>query len=173
MFFALCAFAQEADYWAAGAEYQWYPTGHQLGVRGEYGFAPHHAIDFRAGINIINERDEGEQDLEEGSGFGFTPGYRYYLKSDNSGFFGSVRSDIWLNSIDWTDLDNGVVVATGTTDITVVQPTLIAGYASQLGENWKFTPTAGFGYEINVRTDGRDVGEGPITLFGLNITRRF
>jgi len=99
-----CCGVKAQDYWAAGIEYQAYPTGHQPGLRIERGLSEHHAIDFRVGANIINERDEGVQDLEEGNGLGFTAGYRYYLKPENNKLFGSFRTDVWFNEIDWVYL---------------------------------------------------------------------
>lgn len=153
-------------------EYQGYPTGNIFGVQYSQQKDGHSEWNFRGSVNLISERTEGEQDIEEGEGFGGSVGYRYYLNEEHTGWFGSFRTDLWFSSIDWQDItapDEG----SGTTDITVVQPILFGGYVFELNDEWRFTPSLGGGVEFNVREDGRDVGEGPITLWGLQIGKRF
>ena len=61
----------------------------------------------------------------------------------------------------------------GTTNITVVQPTVEGGCALPVGENRFFSPTIAFGYEINVVTEGEPTGEGAILLLGFTFGRRW
>ena len=58
-------------------------------------------------------------------------------------------------------------------DVTVLQPTIEAGYLYPLNNNFFITPTIAYGFEINIDTDGEDTGEGPILLLGLHVGRRF
>ena len=60
----------------------------------------------------------------------------------------------------------------GKTDITVLQPTIQLAYIF-LKNDWLFTPHLAFGFEINVKTEGEEVGEGAILLGGISIGRRF
>ncbi len=156
-------------------EFQAYPTGLIPGLRLEKGFADRHALHLRLGYNWIRHRDLGEHGDERGDGYGFTIGYKYYLREGFEGWFLGLRDDTWFNTIDWEDYAaNGAVVANGTTDITVVQPTAEAGYTFLLGDGgWTFTPNVAFGFEINVKTEGSDVGQGAILLLGVKIGPRF
>jgi hypothetical protein len=163
-------FAQDgfSKYSAFGIELQQYPTGFLLGARGEFGFKPHQSFDFRIGYNFVDHRDQGKHANEEGGGFGFTLGYRYYFKPQNTHFFLGIRSDLWFNKIDWQDDPN----LSGTTEVVVLQPTIIGGYLFLIKEKWTITPTLAFGYEINIVENGDPVGQGPIFLWGLNVNYR-
>jgi hypothetical protein len=171
-FFLTCNYliAQEASskYTAFGIELQQYPTGFLLGARAEFGFKPHQSFDLRAGYNLVDHRDQGEHANEEGGGFGFTLGYRYYFKPQNTRFFLGIRSDLWFNSIDWQDSPT----VSGTTDVVVLQPTIISGYLFLINEKWSITPTLAFGYEFNIVEDGEPVGQGAILLWGVNFCYR-
>ena len=96
-------FAQDSfsNYNEFGIEFQQYPTGILLGAKGELGFKAHQSFDFRMGYNFVDHRDQGKHDNEEGGGFGFTLGYRYYFNPQNVNFFLGIRSDLWFNKIDW------------------------------------------------------------------------
>jgi len=156
-------------------EFQAYPTGLIPGIRLEKGFADRHALHLRLGYNWIRHRDLGEHDDERGDGYGFTLGYKYHLRDGFEGWFMGLRNDIWFNALYWEDYnDNDVVIDSGTSDIIVVQPTAEAGYTFLLGDGgWTFTPNIGFGFEVNVKTDGSDVGQGAILLLGVKIGPRF
>jgi hypothetical protein len=172
-FFLSCNYlvAQESfsKYSSFGIEMQLYPTGFLFGGRGEFGFKPHQSFDFRVGYNLVDHRDLGKHANEEGGGFGFTLGYRYYFQSQNTRFFLGIRSDLWFNKIDWQDSPS----LSGTTNIIVLQPTLIAGYLFLINEKWSVSPTLAFGYEVNVVENGEPVGQGTIALLGVNFCYRF
>ncbi len=153
-------------------EFQAYPTGLIPGLRIEKGFADKHAVHLRIGYQWIRHRDLGEHDDERGTGYGFTLGYRKYFGEGFKGFSLSSRCDLWFNELDWKD-DTPAGEVNGTSKITVVQPTIEAGYTFEFGNQMIFTPTAAFGYEVNVKTDGADVGEGAILLIGFEIGKRF
>ena len=53
-----------------------------------------------------------------------------------------------------------------------LQPSAEVGYLLALSEHWNLAFAAAFGFEINVQTDGRDVGEGPIGLLGVVFSHR-
>lgn len=154
-------------------EFQAYPTGLIPGLKLERGFSDHHAVSLRLGYQIIDHRDLGVQDNEEGNGYGFTLGYKYYFKPNFRGLSLGVRNDIWFNEIDWMDNIGSAVELTGTTKVTVVQPTAEATYLIPVGSSWVFAPSLAFGYEINVKTEGEPVGEGAILLLGINFGKRF
>ena len=154
-------------------EAQVYPTGIIPGVTAEWQLNDRHAVHARVGYNIVDHRDLGVQDNEEGGGFGFSVGYRYTLGASRRWTFGA-RSDLWFNSIDWRDdLDNGMS-ETGLTEVKVLQPTAELAHRFPLGDGGFYVaPSVAFGAEINIKTEGREVGQGAILLLGVSIGKRF
>jgi len=150
-----------------GIEVQVYPTGIIPGVRYELPLSEMSNLHLRAGYQIIDHRDLGVQDNETGNGYGFSVGYKRFFKSDRSGLALMLKNDVWFNKIDWEDDLTTPSPAIGTSNITVIQPTLQAEYGFMLGENAILAPSVAFGLEWNVTTDGRETGEGPILLVGV------
>ncbi len=154
-------------------ELQAYPTGIIPGVRIERGFSGQHAVHLRLGYQFIDHRDLGVQDDEKGQGLGFSLGYKRYFRPEFRGWFLGAKSDIWWNQIDWTQRPGTITEVKGTADIVVLQPTLEGGYNFLLGNNWVLSPSVAFGWELNVVTNGREVGQGSIILAGILIGKRF
>lgn len=153
-------------------ELQAYPTGIIPGIRIEQNKGDKSATHIRLGYNWIRHRDLGVQDDERGDGFGFTIGYKRYFKSGHEGWNIGLKSDLWWNSIDWKNNIGEPSEISGTTKITVLQPTVELGYLIKK-ENFHFTPTIAFGYEWNVKTEGEPTGEGAILLIGFQIGKSF
>ncbi len=130
----------------------------------------------RIGYNFTDRRDWGEHENEEGGGPGFSLGIekRSFLASNLSV---NLRADLWFMDIDWRDPASGSALCgalpcpyeTGTTEITVFQPTIGLGYQLPIPGKLGIKPSLSFGYEINVETKGEDVGEGAILLLGLKV----
>ena len=156
-----------------GVEAQQYPTGFLLGVRSEIGWKNHHALNIRVGYNLLDHQDFGVHEEEIGGGFGFTLGYSYYFKPQNHGWFLGVRNDFWFNEVDWKDNIGEAEELRGTSNIIVLQPTIIGGYQFLLKNQVTITPTLAFGAEINIKTEGEEVGQGSILLWGLNLGYQF
>ncbi len=193
MFYSSNAQEQEVEYvenkksivFETGFEFQGYFTGIIPGVRFETIINDAHGINLRLGYQLIRHRDLGEHDDERGNGYGFSLGYRGYMR--NVGFKGAfvgIRGDIWFNSIDWTD--ENILVTKGTSDIVVFQPTIEAGYQFLLAnDKLSIAPSLAFGWEWNVKTEGNvisgpitestttETGDGPILLAGFSISYRF
>ncbi|MEM1322638.1 MAG: hypothetical protein AAGG75_20405 [Bacteroidota bacterium] len=155
-----------------GIEFQAYPTGLMPGVRAEFGLDDKQAVHIRLGYNIVRHRDLGEHDDERGGGFGGSLGYRRYFGAERSGWFAGVRGDVWFNDVDWKDNIGEVDEVRGNTDVVVVQPTAEAGYRFGFGERWFFAPSIALGAEINIKTEGADVGQGAVLLLGFSIGKR-
>lgn len=177
-FFTLAhtAIGQEkpGKYFEIGFEIQQYPTGYLAGVRGEIGLAHHHTLDFRIGYNGLDHKDFGVHNTEVGGGFGGSLGYRYYFNPAHKKWFAGLRTDLWFNEVDWSDPVPGTVdFIKDATKVVVLQPTVIGGYRWAVGDHFAITPTAAFGAEINIRTEGEDVGQGIILLWGVSLTYRF
>ena len=163
--------AQSGNVFDLGVEFQAYPTGILPGVRAELGFAEKNSVHLRVGANNFNHRDLGVQDAESGGGLGFTLGYKRYLKTGFTGWYGGVRSDVWFNEVNWANFNPD---SFGTTDIVVIQPTAEIGHHWLIGKRGLFvTPALAFGFEINVKTEGEPTGEGAIILLGVTIGKRF
>ena len=152
-----------------GIEFQAYPTGIMPGARAELALGERNELHLRVGANLFDHRDLGVQQEEIGGGGGFTLGYRRYFSDGQEGFFLGARNDIWFNTNNWKN-DAG---DTGTTKIVVVQPTAEAGYRFGLGESsWTLAPAVGFGFEVNVVSNGEDVGQGAILLLGVSLMKK-
>lgn len=167
-------FAQDSNgrYIEPGLGIQQYPTGFLPGLHAGIGLAPHHAMEVRVGYNILDHQDFGVQDEEQGGGFGFSLGYRYYFKSTHQKWFIGARSDLWFNEIDWKDNIDDLTELNGTTNVTVFQPTGVVGYRWGLNDHLAIIPTLALGAEINIKTEGAEVGQGAIFLWGLNLSYR-
>lgn len=146
-----------------GPEIQLYPTGIIPGLRYEYQ-DNQMSYHLRAGYQLIDHRDLGVQDDETGTGYGVSIGASRYLKSMNSSLRAGLRIDYWRNSIDWETAPNS-----GTSEIQVIQPTLLVEYPVSLSQKIRLLPSLSFGYEINACTEGEPVGEGAIVLLGVSM----
>lgn len=141
--------------WAQYAEVQAYPAG--VILSGGIDIGP---IGVHAGYNHTRRGDFGRHDDERGNGFGAGATWWYGSPLRLAGLRAGVRLDVWQLDIDWKDAG----FRTGSTEIVVLQPTVRAAW------HVPATPlsvTAAVGVELNIRTDGEEVGEGPIGLIGL------
>ncbi len=158
-----------------GIEFQAYPTGiipgisfsQQLGNQGE--------VVIRLAANIIDHKDFGVQDSEIGSGFGGGFGYRRTLPFKNELFYLGLRTDLWRNILDWETFNlNGSVRSNGTTEVWVLQPTAELGLRLlKESAKWILQPSISLGREINIVTDGAEVGQGWILLLGITAGVKF
>ncbi len=148
-------------YFDVGFEMQVYPTGIIPGIRLEKYLNSFSSINFRLGYQFIDHRDMGVQDDETGSGYGGSIAYRTFFGSCHRGFSLAFRTDLWFNQIDWENDSNK-----GTSNIIVIQPTLMGEYAFRPTRDLSITPSLSFGWEWNASTDGEPTGEGPIFLVG-------
>ncbi len=166
---------KSGKYLELGLEVQQYPTGYLAGIRGELALTNHHALDLRIGYNGLDHKDFGVHNTEVGGGFGGSLSYRYYFNPTNEKWFAGLRTDLWFNEIDWTDpsVDELEPIIKGVTNVVVLQPTIIGGYRWAVRDHFAITPTAAFGAEINIITDGEAVGQGLILLWGVSLTYRF
>lgn len=156
--------------WSWGPEFQAYPAGGIFTVNAQRELSGSDAVIVRAGVNVTERQDFGEHDDESGSGVGLGVGYRRWIDpaADGTWWWGG-RVDLWQLGIDWEDdpspgFPGGRV---GSTDVLVVQPTAEFGYSWRLGPGRRIEVGASLGAEINVDTDGEDVGEGAILLVGV------
>ena len=158
---------------ALGIETQVYPAGVIPGLHAQWGLSPNSALTARAAFNFTDRRDFGEFDDEEGGGVGGGVGYRRYLRDSREGWLWGGRIDVWALEIDWEDNGGTPEATSGTTDIVVLQPTAEVGYGMRLGDSkWRLEWTLGLGAEMNIDTDGEDVGEGAIALLGATLVHR-
>jgi hypothetical protein len=151
-----------------GPELQLYPAGLIAGVRAERSVSAHGALSARLAYNLTDRRDFGEHDDESGGGPGGGLGYRWYFDESRAGWLAGLRVDLWDLEIDWQE--NG---SSGTTDVLVLQPTAEAAYAWRVGRTMTLDLGLSLGAEINVDTDGQDVGEGAILLAGVGLRMGF
>lgn len=163
---------------AWGLEAQAYPAGVNVGIRFSYGVARRDAVLGYVAYNSTDRRDWGEHFHEEGGGAGGGVAWRHYLRDGRSGPHFGVRVDLWFLEIDWrTGPLGGVLpgpVDVGVTDVVVLQPTAQGGYTLLLGDSgFQLEGTVALGAEVNVSTDGEDVGQGAILLAGVGFAYRF
>lgn len=157
-----------------GIAFQAYPTGIIPGLQVELTNGQKSAYILRVGYNLVRHRDLGKQDDERGGGVGFSLGYKRYFKPDFKKLFLAVKSDLWFNTVEWKNAIDMADESKGKTKVTVLQPTIEAGYAFELAKGTAiFAPTIALGAEINIKTKGEPVGEGLILLLGVNLMKRF
>jgi hypothetical protein len=155
-----------------GLELQWYPTGIIPSMETEWIINHRLSLSTRIGMNLADRKDFSEfHDHEEGSAFGGSLGFRYYLTPNtyNKWFLG-LRTDLWDMTIDWENY--GPPSTKGATDILILQPTLELGYLHQLGTSpWNIGAAMALGFEINIVTVGEEVAQGKVSLLSLNLNR--
>lgn len=161
-------------------ETQAYPAGIIPGVRFDFNIGSNSYLTSRIGYNFTDRQDFGKNDNEEGGGPGFGIGY---VKSDflTQNLSAHIRTDLWFMDIDWRDSQTICGTAppcfeqdiNGTSEIIILQPTVGIEYNIPFSTNLFLKPSLSFGYEINIKTEGREVGEGAILLIGLNLGRHF
>jgi len=150
-----------------GLETQMYPAGLMINARADWPLNKKGLLVAKIGYNIAERQDFGEHDQEDGGGLGLAMGYKYYFKEGFKGLYTEARLSAWFLDIDWR---NNSPAAAGNTDITVLQPTLAAGYDFLLkGDKVKLGLFAAVGYEINIVTSGEEVGQGGISIIGASI----
>jgi len=150
-----------------GLELQGYPAGIITQLRVGFQASPKSELIGSLGYNIAGRQDFGVHDNEEGGGLGYALAYKQYFKEGLKAWFVEAQTSFWQMDIDWTDNNPS---NSGSTYITVFQPTIGFGYDFQLkGDRLKISLKAAFGSEININTQGEDVGEGGISLFGASL----
>lgn len=177
IFSVICASAQTS----ISFETQAYPAGFIPGVRVDYSINEHVQLFARGAYNFTDRRDWGVQDNEEGNGTGFGIGIEFGNSRFENLLF-NVRTDLWFMDIDWMDnrfipcplnqictqtLDAVPRKFNGNTELVILQPTIGFGYQMPLSGSFFLKPSINIGYEINIKTDGEDVGEGAILLGGI------
>ncbi len=156
--------------YAGGFTVQAYPAGVNATLHGAIPLGIRDVVRAYTGLNLTDRRDWGAHESERGGGPGAGVAWRHYFGTGHGGFHVGPRVDVWLLAIDWED-DGGT--RAGSTSLVVVQPTAQAGYTWRLGGGrYALAATAAFGAEVNVITDGEDVGQGAILLVGVSFSRR-
>lgn len=162
---SLCGFAQNPT--DISLELQVYPTGIIPGISIDKYIGSRSSLYGRIGFNFFDHRDLGEQEMEEGSGYGLSLGYKFFFREGYSGWRFGIKNDIWRNRVNWTTDQ-----ISGKTDILVLQPSAELSYV-WVRNRLVIAPSIAFGLEWNVDTDGEPTGEGPIALIGIQLGRRF
>lgn len=154
-----------------GAEIQWYPAGWLIGPVTNYFISPKHILNFRAAINIADRHNwSGLNDDERGTGYGGSVGYRYLFTPAKNSFLIGARVDLFNTKIKWKNNIGTTQQISGTTTTLVLQPSGEFGYRIKLkNRKWNILFAGGIGEEINIRTKGRDVGQGGMWLLSVSI----
>lgn len=152
-----------------GAETQVYPAGVIPGVQARWETGTRSESYVRLAANLTDRRDFGEHDDERGGGGGLGVGWRRYVEASRSGWLYGARLDVWRLEIDWRDAPGQPSETSGESRIWVAQPSLETGYGWRLSEALRLELALGVGAEVNVSTDGEDVGQGAILLLGVTL----
>ena len=160
--FILAASALTAQAGALGPELRAYPAGLIPGLRGEISLGETDLLLFHAGYNATDRHDWGEHADESGGGPGLGLGWLRQFDSTSGGWVLGARLDYWQLEIDWEDPGRS-----GRSEVKVLQPAVVGGYRWDSGR-WQLESSLSLGHEINVSTDGEDVGQGWILLAGLS-----
>ena len=161
-------------------ETQAYPAGLIPGLRFDYSLNDQVQLILRGAYNATNRRDWGVQDNEEGGGLGFGIGAEIQNSSIKE-LSMNVRADMWFMDIDYYNIETICPFVApcldqridGRSDVIVLQPTVGFSYQIPVSSSFFLKPTINLGYEINIKTEGEDVGEGAILLGGIQIGHLF
>lgn len=145
-----------------GVSVQLYPAGVIPTLNLEHYLTERSSLVYRLGANIVDRQDfSDENDEEKGEGFGGSFGYRKHFPLKKGKIIAGLNMDIWNLWIDWKNDQNSLNMTSGTTYTLVVQPWLEGGYFFNLkNSSSQIGITTGFGREINVISDGKDVEQG-------------
>ena len=145
-----------------GVSVQLYPAGIIPTLNLERYLTERSSLVYRLGANIVDRQDfSDENDEEKGEGFGGSFGYRKHFPLKKGKVIAGINMDIWNLWIDWENDPNSLNMTSDTTYTLVLQPWLEAGYFFDLkNSSSQIGISAGFGREINVITDGKDVEQG-------------
>lgn len=148
------------------AELRGYPSGAIVSGGLQRGFGNDWLAGAHVAWNFVDRGSNGEFAHEDGGGFGFGGTLDKYFAPDRNGWFVGGRAELYFLEIDYRD--PGI---RGSSDITVFQPTARAGYGWTFGGGrYGLTAALSLGAEINVDTDGAEVGEGAILLGGVALS---
>lgn len=160
-----------------GFDFMAYPAGQIYGLRAEFENRSGWELNLRLGYNrAFRKNFSGLNDDEQGGGFGISVGTRHYIYDLGFGGdhltctpFAGARVDLWRLNIFWKDFDNNP--PSGTTHIGVLQPTFDVGLLFKVYNKWHVSVYGGFGQEINIVTQGKQVGQGGLWLGGITLCR--
>lgn len=153
-----------------GAEFQVDPDGAAYQLHFAFNAKTHHSFVLRGGYHKAGLVRTALHDGEEGSGWGGSLGYRYYVGVMPRRFFVGARADIRVMTIHWS-----IPVTESDTKLTIFQPSLEAGYTFLINDMFFITPYVAGGPQVKLKTEGDKVnyGEGFNTLFGISAGWRF
>ncbi|MCB9916560.1 MAG: hypothetical protein H6828_15650 [Planctomycetes bacterium] len=151
-----------------------YPAGVQPVATAEWARGERDALRLRVGWNATDRGDFGEHDDEQGGGPGLGLEWRRFAARERRGWYWGARLDAWQLDVDWIDAPGQPGERRGDTRVLVLQPTAVGGYRWSLGDGaWQLDVGAGLGLEVNASTAGEGVGQGPIGLLGVALSRSF
>ena len=147
---------------AFGISAQFYPAGIIATINVDKFISEKSSLLFRAGVNLIERQDFSEvNDHEAGFGLGASFGYRKHFPLKKGHILAAFNTDVWNEWIDWENDISPIDETSGSTYTLVLQPWLETGYFTGVNKSsLQYGLTAGFGREINVITDGREVAQG-------------
>ncbi len=153
---------KEASETILGLSEQVYPAGLITTLNTEVFVRENSSLIFRVGGNFANRKDFSPyNDNEKGSGFGGSLGYRKYFHRQKGSFLAGINTDVWNMWIDWQNNPGTPDQTQGQTNTLVLQPWLEGGYLKKIKNSpFQIGMTAGLGREINVITNGKEVGQG-------------
>jgi len=153
-----------------GLSAQFYPAGIIATIDFDKYCSEKSSLFFRGGVNLIERKDFSEvNDHEDGFGVGTSIGYRKHFPLKKGHILAAFNTDIWNEWINWEN-DLGMPdESTGKTYTLVLQPWLETGYFTNVNKSsLQYGLTIGFGREINVITNGREVAQGWIASILLH-----
>jgi len=172
LFLASTAKSQDFGYTTVdvGGEYQWNPDGMITSLQFAFNSKVHSSFLIRGGYNKVNVKRTALHDSEEGTGWGGSIGYRYYVGVIPRRFFIGLRADVWNMNI-----HHSIPVTESTSKLSVFQPGVETGYTILINEQFFITPSITASTQITVATKGDkvDYGQGFKPMAGISAGWRF
>jgi hypothetical protein len=153
-----------------GGEYQWHPDGMIASLQFAFNSKVHSSFLIRGGYNKVNLKRTTLHDGEEGTGWGGSVGYRYYVGVIPRRFFIGLRADVWNMNIHYS-----IPVSESSSKLIVFQPGLETGYTILINEQFFITPSFTATTQITLKTEGDKVnyGQGFMPMAGISAGWRF
>ena len=154
-----------------GASVQVYPAGIIISAYAVKSFDNSNSFKLGLGGNFTNRRDFSPyNDLEMGKGFGATVAYRWHINLRKNYIIIAPNFDVWNMWIDWQNNVGEINYSSGRSYTLVIQPWIEVGYFIKLGNSpIQIGLATGFGREINIITQGEDVGQGWMNSASLSL----
>ena len=164
--------AQEAGYRTTdvGGSFQYSPDFNTYSLQLAFNAEEYHSFILKGNFARAGSRKTSNHTSESGSGWGAYLGYRYHFSVIPKRAFLGLGVGIQSMKMNWS-----LLLLEGTTNLTLLQPTIEAGYTLLINDYMYITPSVSGILQTKLSSKGADVdfGSGFAPAAGISIGWRF